>query len=107
AATSRSRRRAPGSALSGFEGRLPSRARPRVTPRVRVGCPSEVESAWHRIVKTRIWPSSRNSASACALSTSASRRSGGTFDLPALERRAAELNELAATPDLWKDAERA
>jgi peptide chain release factor 2 len=40
-------------------------------------------------------------------STSASRRSGGTFDLPVLERRAAELSEQAANPDLWKDAEKA
>jgi peptide chain release factor 2 len=40
-------------------------------------------------------------------STSASPRSGGTFDLPGLERRAAELNEQAAAPGFWNDAERA
>jgi peptide chain release factor 2 len=34
-------------------------------------------------------------------------RSGGIFDLPALERRAAELSAQAAAPDFWKDTERA
>jgi peptide chain release factor 2 len=34
-------------------------------------------------------------------------RSGGTFDLPGLEKRAAELSEVAAKPDLWNDPERA
>jgi peptide chain release factor 2 len=34
-------------------------------------------------------------------------RSGGIFDLPALERRAAELSEQASAPDLWNDPERA
>ncbi|TMB57453.1 MAG: peptide chain release factor 2 [Deltaproteobacteria bacterium] len=32
---------------------------------------------------------------------------GGIFDLPALERRAAELSEQAGAPDFWKDAEKA
>jgi peptide chain release factor 2 len=40
-------------------------------------------------------------------STSASRRSGGTFDLPGLERRAALLSEQAAAPGFWDDVERA
>src|SRR5207249_1626351 len=44
---------------------------------------------------------------ASALSTSACVRSGGTFDLPGLERRAAELSEQAAAPGFWSDAERA
>jgi peptide chain release factor 2 len=34
-------------------------------------------------------------------------RSGGTFDLPGLEKRAAELSEVASKPDLWNDPERA
>jgi len=34
-------------------------------------------------------------------------RSGGTFDLPGLEKRAAELSVLASAPDLWNDPERA
>src|SRR3989454_10972799 len=38
--------------------------------------------------------------SACACS-------GGTFDLPGLERRAAELSEQAAAPGFWSDAEKA
>src|SRR3989442_4507513 len=38
--------------------------------------------------------------SACACS-------GGTFDLPGLERRAAELSEQAAAPGFWTDAEKA
>jgi peptide chain release factor 2 len=45
--------------------------------------------------------------SACACSTSAWPRSGGTFDLPGLERRAAELSEQAAAPGFWNDAEKA
>ncbi|TMA43023.1 MAG: peptide chain release factor 2 [Deltaproteobacteria bacterium] len=32
---------------------------------------------------------------------------GGIFDLPALERRAAELSAQAGAPDFWKDAEKA
>ena len=40
-------------------------------------------------------------------STSASPRSGGTFDLPRLEKRAAELSEQAAAPGFWNDAEKA
>jgi peptide chain release factor 2 len=43
----------------------------------------------------------------CAPCTSGWRSSGGTFDLPQLERRAAELSEQAAAPDFWKDTERA
>ena len=46
-------------------------------------------------------------ASGCASSTNASPSSGGIFDLPGLERRAAELSEQAASPDLWNDPERA
>jgi peptide chain release factor 2 len=38
---------------------------------------------------------------------SASVRSGGIFDIPALERRAALLSEQAAAPGFWADAERA
>jgi peptide chain release factor 2 len=34
-------------------------------------------------------------------------RSGGIFDLPRLERRAAELSEQAAAPGFWNDAEKA
>jgi peptide chain release factor 2 len=49
----------------------------------------------------------RRSGSAYAGSTSESQRSGGIFDLPALERRAAELSAQASAPDFWKDAERA
>jgi peptide chain release factor 2 len=40
-------------------------------------------------------------------STNASSRSGGIFDLPRLERRAAELSEQAAAPGFWNDAEKA
>jgi peptide chain release factor 2 len=36
-----------------------------------------------------------------------SRHSGGIFDLVGLEKRAAELSERAAAPDLWNDPERA
>jgi peptide chain release factor 2 len=36
-----------------------------------------------------------------------SRHSGGIFDLAGLEKRAAELSERAAAPDLWNDPERA
>jgi len=43
----------------------------------------------------------------CGCSPSASTRSGGTFDVPALERRAAELSDRASAPDFWNDAERA
>jgi peptide chain release factor 2 len=50
---------------------------------------------------------SRSCASRCTGSTSASPSSGGIFDLPGLERRAAELSEQAAKPDLWNDPERA
>jgi peptide chain release factor 2 len=46
-------------------------------------------------------------ASRCAHSTLASSSSGGIFDLPGLEKRAAELSEQAASPDLWNDSERA
>jgi peptide chain release factor 2 len=46
-------------------------------------------------------------ASRSARSTSGSPSSGGTFDLPALEKRTAELSEQAASPDLWNDSERA
>jgi len=34
-------------------------------------------------------------------------RSGGIFDLPRLERRAAELSEQAAAPGFWSDSEKA
>ena len=40
-------------------------------------------------------------------STRVSKSSGGIFDLPGLEKRAAELSEQAASPDLWNDPERA
>jgi peptide chain release factor 2 len=43
----------------------------------------------------------------CAGSTSAWRRSGGTFDLPALEARAAALGREIADPGLWNDPRRA
>ena len=45
--------------------------------------------------------------SACGCSSSASTRSGGTFDVPGLERRAAELSDRASAPDFWNDAGRA
>jgi peptide chain release factor 2 len=50
---------------------------------------------------------SRRSATASARSRSAWPRSGGTFDLPRLERRAAELSEQAAAPGFWNDSEKA
>jgi peptide chain release factor 2 len=40
-------------------------------------------------------------------STSAWPRSGGTFDLPGLERRAAELSAQAAAPGFWNDTAKA
>jgi peptide chain release factor 2 len=51
--------------------------------------------------------SSRSSGSGSVRWRSASRRSGGIFDLPALEQRAVELSEQASAPDLWNDPERA
>jgi hypothetical protein len=45
--------------------------------------------------------------SAYGCSSSASTRSGGTFDVAALERQAAELSDRASAPDFWNDAERA
>jgi peptide chain release factor 2 len=47
-------------------------------------------------------PSSR---SGCADCVSATTSSGGVFDLPGLTRRQRELEELAASPDLWEDRE--
>ena len=46
---------------------------------------------------------SRTCASASGRSTNGSRPSGGIFDLAGLEKRAAELSEQAAAPDLWND----
>ncbi|MBU6283860.1 peptide chain release factor 2 [bacterium] len=40
-------------------------------------------------------------------SRSASPRSGGSFDLPGLTRRSAELDQLSADESLWQNAERA
>ena len=64
-------------------------------------------SAWHATARRPTTSCSRRSATACGSSTTAWRSSGGIFDLPALERRAAELSEQAGAPDFWKDAEQA
>ena len=52
----------------------------------------------------RCW---RTCGSASECWTSGWARSGGIFDLATLEKRASELADLIATPDLWNNAERA
>src|SRR5262249_25334452 len=81
-----------------------SRDAPSLAPRAAI---RYVRPSWSG-ARCRTSPrSSRTCASASARSTSASRRSGGIFDLAGLEKRAAELSERAASPDLWNDPERA
>src|SRR4030095_10279551 len=63
--------------------------------------------ASERPCRRSIRRSFRSCVSACGCSSSVSTRSGGTFDVPALERQATELSERASAPDFWNDAERA
>ena len=66
-----------------------------------------VPRIWNRPGQPITRPCSRSYASGWRSSTCASPSSGGIFDLAGLERRATELSEQAAAPDLWNDSKRA
>src|SRR5262249_50778687 len=99
----------------GVRGRRARRDRPRCGARSRpltalASAPSFRYPApvpWRRIAAPRTTSSSLSFASGRGRSPAGWTSSGGIFDLPALERRAAELSEQAAAPNFWNDTERA